>query len=125
MPPLEMIERSKNRDIYFRRLAAPSEEGGSLFAFKTREEFEAEQERKLPPLKTYHQISSLDNIADARKRRKHEPAGGPAEQQKLSCFIDFLKGLLRMDPETRWTPKQARRHPFITSEEYTGPFDPT
>ena len=30
-----------------------------------------------------------------------------------------------MDPETRWTPKQARRHPFITNEEFTGSFDPT
>ncbi len=29
--------------------------------------------------------------------------------------IDFLRGLLRLDPEKRFTATQALAHPFITS----------
>lgn len=41
------------------------------------------------------------------------------------AFIDFLKGVLRLDKETRWTPLMAKEHPFITREVYTGPFEPS
>lgn len=34
----------------------------------------------------------------------------------MDAFIDFLKGILRLDKETRWTPAMAMEHPFITRE---------
>jgi serine/threonine protein kinase len=37
-----------------------------------------------------------------------------------SAFIDFVQGLLDMDPITRWSPHQAEKHPFITGERFTG-----
>jgi hypothetical protein len=40
------------------------------------------------------------------------------------AFTDFLKGLLRLNPLERWSPQQARMHPFITGEKHTGPFTP-
>lgn len=40
-----------------------------------------------------------------------------------SSFTDFCLGLLNMDPIKRWSPSQARRHPFITGEKFTGPFN--
>jgi hypothetical protein len=40
------------------------------------------------------------------------------------CLIDFLRGLLRTDPMTRWTAPQAARHPFVTGEPYLGPYEP-
>ena len=36
-----------------------------------------------------------------------------------ASFIDFCQGLLNMDPFQRWTPQQARLHPFITGEKWT------
>lgn len=40
------------------------------------------------------------------------------------AFIDFVHGLLNINPLERWTPQQARTHPFITQQKYTGPFQP-
>ena len=40
------------------------------------------------------------------------------------AFIDFVTGLLNINPLERWSPQQARTHPFITQQKYTGPFQP-
>lgn len=40
------------------------------------------------------------------------------------AFIDFAQGLLNLNPLERWTPNQAKLHPFITQQKYTGPFVP-
>ena len=40
------------------------------------------------------------------------------------AFIDFVRGLLNINPLERWTPQQAKQHPFITQQKYTGPFVP-
>lgn len=37
-----------------------------------------------------------------------------------TVFIDFVQGLLNMDPIKRWSPQQAKLHPFITGERFTG-----
>jgi hypothetical protein len=47
-----------------------------------------------------------------------------SELNTIEAFIDFLKGVLRIDKELRWTPLMAMEHPFITREFYTGPFQP-
>jgi dual specificity protein kinase YAK1 len=40
------------------------------------------------------------------------------------AFIDFAQGLLNLNPLERWTPNQAKLHPFITQLKFTGPFVP-
>ena len=40
------------------------------------------------------------------------------------AFIDFVRGLLNINPLERWSPQQAKLHPFITQSKYTGPFVP-
>lgn len=42
----------------------------------------------------------------------------------MDAFIDFLKGVLRIDKDKRWTPSMAMEHPFITRETFTGHFEP-
>jgi hypothetical protein len=37
-----------------------------------------------------------------------------------TVFIDFVLGLLNMDPIKRWSPQQAKLHPFITGERFNG-----
>ena len=41
-----------------------------------------------------------------------------------AAFIDFAQGLLNLNPLERWTPAQAKLHPFITQAKFTGPFVP-
>lgn len=46
------------------------------------------------------------------------------EMQNRYAFIDFAQGLLNLNPLERWTPNQAKQHPFITQQKFTGPFVP-
>lgn len=41
-----------------------------------------------------------------------------------TAFIDFVRGLLNINPLERWSPQQAKLHPFITQQKFTGPFVP-
>ena len=38
--------------------------------------------------------------------------------------MDFLLGVLDLDPQTRWTPRQALQHPFITGGIFQVPAPP-
>ena len=40
------------------------------------------------------------------------------------AFIDFVRGLLNINPLERWSPQQAKQHPFITQAKFTQPFVP-
>lgn len=40
------------------------------------------------------------------------------------AFIDFVQGLLHLDPAQRWSPQQARLHPFVLGEPLLQPFVP-
>lgn len=41
-----------------------------------------------------------------------------------TAFIDFVRGLLNINPLERWSPQQAKLHPFITQQKFTQPFVP-
>ena len=41
-----------------------------------------------------------------------------------TAFTDFAQGLLHLNPLERWTPNQAKMHPFITQQKFTAPFVP-
>jgi dual specificity protein kinase YAK1 len=47
-----------------------------------------------------------------------------AELNNRVAFIDFVRGLLTINPLERWSPQQAKMHPFITQQKYIGPFIP-
>merc|ERR1719346_262539 len=40
------------------------------------------------------------------------------------CFLQFLWGVLQINPDRRWTPKQAIKHSFITGAAYNPDFQP-
>ena len=46
------------------------------------------------------------------------------EMSNRVAFIDFVRGLLMINPLERWSPQQAKLHPFITQQKFTGPFVP-
>lgn len=41
------------------------------------------------------------------------------EQERRVALLDFLRGVMQLDPSARWTPRQAAQHPFVTGV----PFD--
>ena len=47
-----------------------------------------------------------------------------AEMNNRLAFIDFVRGLLNINPLERWSPQQAKLHPFITQGKFTGQFVP-
>lgn len=42
----------------------------------------------------------------------------------MHALIDFLKGVLRIDKDMRWTAAMAMEHPFMTREIFSGHFEP-
>lgn len=40
------------------------------------------------------------------------------------AFTDFVRGLLNVNPLERWSPQQAKLHPFITQQKFIQPFVP-
>jgi hypothetical protein len=47
-----------------------------------------------------------------------------SEINAMEAFIHFLKGVLNIDKDQRWTPTMAMGHPFITRETFTGHYQP-
>lgn len=47
-----------------------------------------------------------------------------SEIANRNSFIDFVRGLLTLNPLERWSPHQAKLHPFITQQKFVGPFVP-
>eukprot|EP01155_Anaeramoeba_flamelloides_P014048 Anaeramoba_flamelloidesa341201_43.p1 GENE.a341201_43~~a341201_43.p1 ORF type:complete len:107 (+),score=34.02 a341201_43:22-321(+) len=46
------------------------------------------------------------------------------EIKNRTILLHFLIGVLQIDPDLRWTPKEARQHPFITGEAFHPNFRP-
>ncbi|TPX76350.1 hypothetical protein CcCBS67573_g02373 [Chytriomyces confervae] len=75
------------------------------------------------PSKQYFQGTTLHEIISSypMPKRDMNPVEEAKERNDRLCFIDFLGGLLKLNPLERWSPQQAKLHPFVTGEEYTGP----
>lgn len=55
---------------------------------------------------------------------KVHPSLSNVETMNRLSFINFLQGLLNLNPIERWSPHQAKLHPFITGEPFLGNFIP-
>ena len=55
----------------------------------------------------------------------YNPIISESEMNSMDAFIDFLKGILRIDKDFRWTPLMAMEHPFITRQVFTGHYEPS
>jgi len=53
------------------------------------------------------------------------PAAQKEEQERRLCYLQFLMGVLQLNPELRWTPRQALQHSFVNPEApYDANFQP-
>ncbi|KAJ1879706.1 dual specificity protein kinase yak1 [Coemansia sp. RSA 486] len=75
--------------------------------------------------KRYFTASTLEELITSYPvRRKMNEAEQQREYQSRIALIDFLRGLLHLDPGRRWSPQQAIMHPFITGEPFNMSYVP-
>ena len=114
VPPAEMIEKgTKGSRFYKADTGLPGR-----FMLRPPAEYGRMTGTRPAPDRRYVPYSSLEEFA-AKVPMKTGYAPGdtsPAAEQKeiRRAYVSFLRGLLEIDPRKRWTPEQARMHPFLT-----------
>jgi dual specificity protein kinase YAK1 len=140
-PPNWMIEMGKQAGEFFEKRS--DEFGRKTYHLKSMEQYSREHGTKEQPSKKYFAASTLPEIIKTypmpRKNMKPQeidrgmssPPSGlervtnhDLEMNNRIAFIDFVRGLLTINPLERWSPHQAKLHPFITQQKFTGPFVP-
>jgi serine/threonine protein kinase len=115
LPPKEMIEQGRHSHKYFTPVYEP--DGNYTYRFKSKHEFEAEQGFIVPDLNFQEELTCIDDLVNFQSVRNEKI-------EIKQCFVDFIKGLLMLDPRSRWTPSMTQQHPFISRKKYEGPFVP-
>ncbi|EEB09755.1 CMGC/DYRK/YAK protein kinase Ppk15 [Schizosaccharomyces japonicus yFS275] len=113
-PPQWMLEMGKNTRKYFNCELA---NGKKVYQLKSLSQFSRENDTNEQPGKQYFREKTLEDLIMNYSRRKGQQLS-PEEEEERMCFIDFLKGFLNLNQLKRWTPDQAKQHPFITQESF-------
>ncbi|GAA5969552.1 hypothetical protein JCM3765_002664, partial [Sporobolomyces pararoseus] len=124
MPPDHMLDKGKQTSHFFETFA--DEYGRRRYRLKSLERYSQEYKANEQPSKKYFSASTLPEIIKQYPivRKGLKEAEIDKEMRNRIAFIDFVQGLLHLDPEQRWTPAQARMHPFVLGEPLTTPFVP-
>ncbi|KDQ57795.1 hypothetical protein JAAARDRAFT_130674 [Jaapia argillacea MUCL 33604] len=127
MPPQYMLELGKQTTQFFDSYVDMY--GQKKYRLKTIEQYSREHNTQEQPGKQYFKHTTLPEIINhAPMPTFKSPSRQGQEMEKelnnRASFIDFCQGLLNLNPLERWTPQQARMHPFITGEKWTKPWQP-
>ncbi|KAL9934212.1 hypothetical protein V8E36_006668 [Tilletia maclaganii] len=124
LPPQHMLDQGKQTGEFFN--VSTDELGRKHYRLKPIDQYSREHNVEEQPSRRYFQASTLPDLIKTypMARRSGRPADVQKEMANRASFIDFVSGLLNMDPHERWTPQQAKLHPFITGEKLTKPFKP-
>ena len=119
-PPNWMIEKGKNSGQFMEKYV--DQIGNKHYKLKSREKFSAEFKVDEKPSKQYFPSTKLDQIIMnyPLPRPNMKPAEVEAEMHSRASLLNFVQGLLNMNPFERWTPHQAAMHPFITRANTPG-----
>ncbi|KAH8683126.1 kinase-like domain-containing protein [Tricladium varicosporioides] len=125
-PPNWMLEMGKQSGEFFEKRHDVDDYGRRTYHLKSMEQYSREHGTKEQPSKKYFQATTLPEIirSYAMPRKNMKQTEIDREMQNRVAFIDFVRGLLNINPLERWSPQQAKLHPFITQQKYTGPFVP-
>ncbi|KAG6831676.1 hypothetical protein H0H92_008319 [Tricholoma furcatifolium] len=131
MPPLSMLNTGKQSSQFFDTYEVWNpqvNQNEKRYRLKSLDQYSREHNTNEQPGKQYFKATSLPEIINTApmptsksSRQGHEVE---KELNNRASFIDFCQGLLNLNPVTRWTPQQARLHPFITGEKFVKPFVP-
>ncbi|KAL5598816.1 hypothetical protein BROUX41_003850 [Berkeleyomyces rouxiae] len=119
-----MIEMGKQGSQFFEK--RQDEFGRRTYHLKSMEQYSRERSTKEQPSKKYFSASTLPEIIKTypMPRKNMKQSEIDREMNNRIAFIDFVRGLLNTNPLERWSPQQAKLHPFITQSKFTGPFVP-
>ncbi|KAG9246626.1 kinase-like protein [Calycina marina] len=125
-PPNWMLEMGKQSGEFFEKRHDVDDFGRRTYHLKGMEQYSREHGTKEQPSKKYFQATTLPEIirSYAMPRKNMKQSEIDREMNNRVAFIDFVRGLLNINPLERWSPQQAKMHPFITQAKYTGPFVP-
>ncbi|RDL35235.1 Kinase containing protein [Venustampulla echinocandica] len=125
-PPNWMLEMGKQAGEFFEKRHDVDDFGRRTYHLKSMEQYSREHGTKEQPSKKYFQATTLPEIirSYAMPRKNMKQSEIDREMNNRVAFIDFVRGLLNINPLERWSPQQAKLHPFITQQKYTGPFVP-
>lgn len=125
LPPAHLLEMGKQTNEFFNFVGVDAH-GRKQYKLKPMDQYASEHRTKEQPSKQYFKQTKLDEIVMeypySKKNVKQSDIDKEMGQRR--AFINFVQGLLHLDPMKRWTPLQAAKHPFITGEKYTGPYEP-
>jgi len=97
----------------------------TFWRLKTLEEYENDEQKKEPTRSKYFNFNSLEQMIELVPYKEDQSRQAfKREQERRLCFLQFLSGLLQLNPDERWTAKQAAAHPFITQARYDPGFTP-
>ncbi|CCM01143.1 uncharacterized protein FIBRA_03191 [Fibroporia radiculosa] len=122
-----MLDMGKQTGQFFDSVADVY--GQKKYRLKSLEQYSREHNTQEQPGKQYFKANSLPEIIQQAPMPTFKSASRQAhevekEMNNRASFIDFCQGLLNMNPIERWSPQQARMHPFITGEKWTKPWTP-
>ncbi|KAJ3028810.1 UNVERIFIED_CONTAM: cytochrome c oxidase subunit 1 [Siphonaria sp. JEL0065] len=118
MPQQWMCEKGKTSKNFFAKKA----EGG--YELKSMEAYTLDTGLVEQPSKRYFAGNTLEEIINVYPMPKKEMSSSETEKEisHRKCLLDFLGGLLKLNPLERWSPQQAKMHPFVTGEAFLAPF---
>ncbi|CAO1618048.1 unnamed protein product [Sympodiomycopsis kandeliae] len=124
LPPTYMLEQGKQTQEFFNIYT--DEYGRKTYRLKSLEQYSKEHNVQETPSKKYFAATTLPEIIKTYplSRKAGKPADAQKEMANRASFVDFVSGLLNMDPHERWNPQQSKLHPFITGEKFTKAFKP-
>ncbi|KAI9276748.1 hypothetical protein BDA99DRAFT_494023 [Phascolomyces articulosus] len=116
---------SKNKNDSTKNNNSNNNTRPTLFRMKSQEEYCREQKKPDVPNRRYFpEMGLTDLILNYTNTFIQQHQNKEQELELRHSLADFLKGLLTIDPETRWTPNQAREHPFISGKPFLKPYVP-
>lgn len=138
-PPNHLLEVGKQTHEFYNFQVAGNRK---MFTLKSMEQYAAQHRTNEAPSKQYFKQTRLKDIimeypftkknakqSDIDKGKRLVIPGQRVrmltiitEMAQRTSFVDFVEGLLNLDPIRRWSPQQAAKHPFITGEKFTTPF---
>ncbi|KAF9902263.1 dual specificity protein kinase yak1 [Linnemannia zychae] len=130
--PTYMLEIGKTAHEFFEQVR-PEHMGHNYnvptqkrYRLKSMETYSREHNVVEQPSKRYFQATTLPDIVNSYPMMKKGMTQAEVEKEMMNraSFINFLQGLLNLNPIERWSPHQAKLHPFITGEPFTGSFIP-
>ncbi|XP_051138035.1 dual specificity protein kinase YAK1 homolog isoform X2 [Andrographis paniculata] len=132
-PPDHILRKAKNTSKFFKYIGSINHEerdhyqrnNCNMYQVLTEEEYAARESKRPSIGKEYFNNMNLEAIVSKYPYRKNLPEEDILKESQIRlALIDFLRGLVEFDPAKRWSPLQASKHPFVTGEPFTCPYQP-